>query len=81
MVETAEEFRAYTQRGGQVFVSTPSPDFLNAAQLDEIFWLAKKDGVTSIHRASGDEQLRAYMNEGDQMGYLWKHGFFKGVDP
>ena len=35
--ELAEEFRAYADRGGQVFVSTHSPDFLNAARLDEVF--------------------------------------------
>ena len=29
-LELAEEFRAYARRGGQVFVSTHSPDFLNA---------------------------------------------------
>ena len=37
--ELAEEFRAYSERGGQVFVSTHSPDFLNATQLQEVFWL------------------------------------------
>jgi predicted ATPase len=81
MMELAEEFRAYSQRGGQVFVSTHSPDFLNAIQLNEVFWLAKKKGYTSVYRAEEDEQLRAYMAERDQMGYLWKHGFFKDVDP
>ena len=79
--ELAEEFRAYAKRGGQVFVSTHSPDFLNAARIEEVFWLVKKDGYTEIRRASDDEQLRAYMAEGDQMGYLWKEGFFPEVDP
>lgn len=79
--ELAEEFREYAHRGGQVFVSTHSPDFLNAAGLDEVFWLVKKDGYTSVMRARDDEQLVAYMDEGDQMGYLWSHGFFPGVDP
>jgi len=36
--ELAEEFRAYANRGGQVFVSTHSPDFLNATRLDETHW-------------------------------------------
>jgi predicted ATPase len=81
MMELAEEFRSYTNRGGQVFVSTHSPDFLNAMNIDEVFWLSKKNGYTSIYRAENDEQLKAYMEEGDQMGYLWKQGFFKGVDP
>ena len=79
--ELAEEFRAYAQRGGQVFISTHSPDFLNAAALDEVFWLQKEDGYTKIRRAKVDEQVAAYMQEGDQMGYLWKQGFFKGADP
>jgi predicted ATPase len=79
--ELAEEFRAYSERGGQVFVSTHSPDFLNATELQEVFWLVKKEGYTQIKRASEDAQVSAYMHEGDQMGYLWKQGFFDGVDP
>lgn len=79
--ELAEEFRAYSQRGGQVFVSTHSPDFLNAIELNEVFWLEKDAGYTQIHRAQDDKQIAAYMQEGDQMGYLWKQGFFSGVDP
>jgi predicted ATPase len=79
--ELAEEFRAYSESGGQVFVSTHSPDFLNATELEEVFWLVKKDGYTEIKRASEDAQISAYMQEGDQMGYLWKQGFFDGVDP
>jgi predicted ATPase len=79
--ELAEEFRDYARRGGQVFVSTHSPDFLNAVKLEEVFWLTKKDGYTRIMRARDDEQIRTYMEDGDQMGYLWKQGFFKGADP
>jgi len=78
--ELAEEFRAYANRGGQVFVSTHSPDFLNAARLDEVFWLVKKEGYTQVRRAKDDEQLAAYMAEGDQMGYLWEQGLFEGAD-
>ncbi|MFC1856392.1 AAA family ATPase, partial [Thermodesulfobacteriota bacterium] len=79
--ELAEEFRDYANRGGQVFVSTHSPDFLNAINLEEVFWLEKKNGYSKIKRASDDEQIKAYMNDGDQMGYLWKQGFFGGADP
>ena len=81
MQELAEEFRAYAKRGGQVFVSTHSPDFLNAMELDEVCWLVKRDGRTEIHRARENEQVAAYMAQGDQLGYLWKQGFFDGVDP
>jgi predicted ATPase len=79
--ELAEEFRAYSRQGGQVFVSTHSPDFLNATNVDEVFWLEKHDGYTHVRRAQEDEQIAHYMNDGDQMGYLWKQGFFKGADP
>jgi len=79
--EFAEEFRDYARRGGQVFVSTHSPDFLNAVSLGEVFWLAKQRGFTQVCRAQDDEQIRAYMEDGDQMGYLWKQGFFEGADP
>lgn len=79
--ELAEEFRSYANRGGQVFVSTHSPDFLNATRLDEVFWLVKDAGYTQVKRARDDEQISAYMNDGDQMGYLWKQGFFEGADP
>jgi predicted ATPase len=78
--ELAEEFRAYAYRGGQVFVSTHSPDFLNAARVEEVFWLVKKDGYTQIRRAGDDEQIVAFMKAGDQMGFLWKQGFFPEVD-
>ena len=79
--ELAEEFRAYAQRGGQVLVSTHSPDFLNALELDEVFWLSKRQGYTHIHRAREDAQIAAYMADGDKLGYLWKQGFFAGADP
>lgn len=79
--ELAEEFRSYSNRGGQVFVSTHSPDFLNAIELKEVFWLEKTNGYTQVKRAQDDEQISAYMKDGDQMGYLWKHGFFGDVDP
>lgn len=79
--ELAEEFRSYSLRGGQVLVSTHSPDLLNAAKVNEVFWLIKKDGYTQIKRAEEDKQIVALMDEGNQMGYLWKQGFFEEVDP
>lgn len=81
MSELAEEFRDYAQRGGQVMVSTHSPDLLNAIRLEEVFWLVKKDGLSEIRRAQDDPQVKQYMEDGDKMGYLWKQGFFTGADP
>ncbi len=81
MRELAEEFRLYSQRGGQVLVSTHCPDFLNACAVGEVLWLAKKGGYTHVCRASDDPQINAYVADGDQMGSLWKQGFFTGADP
>lgn len=81
MPELAEEFRLYALRGGQVLVSTHSPDFLNAVELDEVYWLVKQGGATQIRRAKDDAQISAYMADGDKMGYLWNQGFFEGADP
>jgi predicted ATPase len=79
--ELAEEFREYADRGGQVFITSHSPDFLNGVELSEIFWLEKRDGFTSITRASENEQLRALSEEGDLPGQLWKQGLFEGAHP
>lgn len=78
--ELAEEFRAYARRGGQVFVSTHSPDFLNALQLDEIYCLKKVEGFTTITHASDSENLRALVEAGDLPGYLWKQRLFEGLN-
>ena len=81
LLELAEEFRSYVNRGGQVFVSTHSPDFLNAAELDEVFWFQKESGYTIVKRAREDRQITNYMKKGDKMGHLWTEGFFTGADP
>ena len=78
--ELVEEFREYTERGGQVFVSTHSPSLLNAANVEDVFWFSKKNGYSSVLRAADDKQIVAYMNDGDKMGYLWNQGFFSGAD-
>ncbi len=78
--ELAEELRAYARKG-QVFISTHSPDLLNAAEVDEIFWLVKRDGCTEIMRASDDRQIKALVEAGDLAGWLWKQGLFEGISP
>ncbi len=74
LLELAEEFRDYGERGGQVLVSTHSPDFLNGVLLDEIFWLEKEKGFSKIIAARDDTTLRALAREGDLPGALWKQG-------
>lgn len=79
--ELAEEFRNYAYRGQQVFVSTHSPDFLDAVQLDELFWLVKNEGYTEICRAVENTTVKEMMEEGDRLGRLWLMEYFTGVDP
>ena len=67
----AEEFREYSEKGGQVFISTHSPDLLNAVELSELFCLVKKDGFTEIHRASNSPLIASLCKEGDLLGHLW----------
>ncbi len=78
--ELAEEFRDYALRGGQVFISSHSPDFLNALALDEIYCLRKVDGFTRVSRASDSVNLQALNAAGDLPGYLWKQGLFEGLN-
>lgn len=79
--ELAEEFASYAYRGGQVFVSTHSPDFLNAVPLESIFWLVKEQGITKVQRAADSETLRKLVEAGDLPGYLWNQGWFEGAAP
>nr|VFJ89271.1 MAG: AAA domain-containing protein, putative AbiEii toxin, Type IV TA system [Candidatus Kentron sp. H]VFJ91109.1 MAG: AAA domain-containing protein, putative AbiEii toxin, Type IV TA system [Candidatus Kentron sp. H]VFJ97423.1 MAG: AAA domain-containing protein, putative AbiEii toxin, Type IV TA system [Candidatus Kentron sp. H] len=85
MAELAEEFLQYSDRGrdrgGEVFVSTHSPDFLNEIPLESIYWLEKVNGVTRIHRARDDELLVGLVAEGDRPGYLWCQCLIGGIAP
>lgn len=74
-----EEFRDYAHRGGQVMLSTHSPDVLNAAELDEVIRLEKRDGATEAVKLSEDETVRLLVREGDQLGSLWKQGLLGGA--
>lgn len=68
----AEEFREYALSGGQVFISTHSPDFLDAVELDELYCLVKTNGYTRILKASENPQIKALYEAGDLLGQLWR---------
>jgi predicted ATPase len=74
----AEEFREYAARG-QVFISTHSPYLLNSLKLEEIYWLKKADGFTSIEKADSSAQLKALVEAGDLPGALWNQGLFEEI--
>ena len=81
LTELVEEFRDYARRGGQVFVSTHSPEFVDGASLEEIYWLVKDGGFATVRRAADSDLLRRLLLEGDLPGALWKQGLFEGADP
>lgn len=72
--ELAEEFRLYALNGGQVFVSTHSPDFLNAIDANEVFYFEKKNGFTQIKKATENKLFMNCIEQGDLPGSLWKQG-------
>lgn len=78
LCELAEEFSQYARRGGQVFVSTHSPDLLDALKLEQIYSLTKKNGYTEIIRLADDKKLKALVEEGDLPGALWRQKLIGG---
>ena len=81
--ELMEDFRLYAQRGnGQVLTTTHSYEMLNAAKLEEVFWLVKRDGISEIRRARDDKTVAAMVREeGEKMGDLWRDGYLEGARP
>jgi len=81
LIELLEEFRLYAKKGGQVFVSSHSPDFLNGAKPEEVYWVVKKGGYSTIERALYHPTISALYEAGDKLGYLWKENYFVGSNP
>ncbi len=79
--ELAEELRDYAKRGGQVFVSTHSPDFVDALNIKELFLVKKEHGISSISPAKNDKMIVDMCEDGCELGWLWQHKYFKGIDP
>ena len=72
--ELVDEFRHYAKRGGQVFITTHSPDFLNEVELKEIVCLSKKDGFTLAERPVDRLLVKDLVMNGELPGRLWKQG-------
>ena len=79
--ELVEELREYAQRGGQVFVSTHSPDFVDALTIKELFLVKKECGISNIELAKSDKQIVEMYEDGCELGWLWQHDYFTGVNP
>jgi predicted ATPase len=76
--ELAEEIRTYANTRGQVFISTHSPDFVNAVRIEELFCLTRGKGFTSIRSAKDDPVVNSLYQSGDLLGYLWTQQYLKG---
>jgi len=76
----AEEFREYAAQDGQVFISTHSPDLVNALEPRELFYIKKQEnGYSQIESVAENEQIVNLFKEGDKLGYLWKEGLLEAV--
>jgi predicted ATPase len=74
----AEEFRAYTFAGGQVFISTHSPDLVNALEPQELYFIKKQgDGYSNIESIADNKLIANLYAAGDKLGYLWKEGLLE----
>ncbi len=70
----AEECRMATQRS-QLLVTTHSPHFIDGARLEEVRILVRdQGGHTRI--SEPDSKLKALVDEGASLGYLWLSGHF-----
>jgi len=78
MTILAEEFQEYASKGEQVFVSTHSPQFLNAVPLESLFLIEKDRGVSRIMSFTADHLVRGQIKAGNKAGYLWEQGMFEG---
>lgn len=72
MTLLAEKFLQYAQRGGQVFVSTHSPQFLNAVPLESLYHIDKEQGVSRIVAIAVDPLISSQIKAGDKAWYLWE---------
>lgn len=79
MTVLAEEFMEYAKKGGQVFVSTHSPQFLNAIGLENLFIVEKEQGCSDVYRLKEDPLIREQMEAGWKAGTLWEQGHMVGV--
>jgi predicted ATPase len=79
LLQLCEEIREYSERGGQVLVSTHSPDFVNGLNVDELFFMVKDKGFTIIKAAIEDELVVSLAKE-NQLGWLWRNNYIKGAN-
>ncbi len=75
----SEDIREYSEKGGQVFISTHSPDFVNGLNIEELFYLLKIEGFSTIHAVKDDPMVNELAKE-NQLGWLWRNNYIKGAN-
>lgn len=79
LIQLCEEIREYSERGGQVLISSHSPDFVNGVTVNELYFLVKKDGFTEIKAAQEDATVVELAKE-NQLGWLWRNHYISGAN-
>lgn len=74
-----EEFRGYSRRGGQVLISTHSPEVLSTVKPGECHWLQRERGSSTVRKAPRGGLVERLVGEGDSLGTLWRQGLFDGM--
>jgi predicted ATPase len=78
--ELCEDLQWYAENREQVFVSTHSPEVLNAVPPESVYLLKKENGTTQITKAMDSVLTQGLIEGGDLLGYLWKQNFLTGLN-
>ncbi len=81
LLDLAEECRQAASRS-QLLVTTHSPFFVNGLHPDELWVLYRGlDGFARARQVSEMRNVKAFMDEGAELGALWMEGYFEVGDP
>ncbi len=73
----AEEFRLYSSGNNQVLISTHSPDFVNALEIAELYYICKENGFSTIKKVEKSGTIVSLIKDGDKLGNIWNQGLFE----
>jgi len=79
LLQLCEEIREYSERGGQVFVSSHSPDFINGLNIEELFFIVKENGNSVVKAAIEDIDVKELAKD-NQLGWLWRNHYITGAN-
>ncbi len=79
LLQLCEEIREYSERGGQVLVSSHSPDFVNGLRVEELFFLVKENGY-SVIKAAKDDKMVNELSKANKLGWLWRNHYMEGAN-